>query len=140
MPALRRTGNTSTLLRRARCMLNPIRLCPFVADAIAQPPTGALAALPCLRKACNVKGKVLPTCRILSACAQVLCCEVEAVFATLVGSEELMGKLFSLLKRPKPLDCMLAGYFTRVITALLMRRHKELLAHIQVRGRVGRGT
>lgn len=63
---------------------------------------------------------------------QVLCCEVEAVFSTLLEDGALCGALFALLDQPRPLDCMLAGYFARVLVCLLMRRSRDLLRYLKV--------
>ena len=65
--------------------------------------------------------------------AQVLCCEVDAIFGTMLGDPAIMASLFSLLARLKPLDCMLAGYFSRVLTGLLLRRAREVLRYLQAR-------
>ena len=62
----------------------------------------------------------------------MLCCEVEAIYGTLVGDAEILGALFGLLGQPKPLDCMLAGYFSRVLTGLLLRRAREVLRYLKV--------
>lgn len=64
---------------------------------------------------------------------QVLCCEVDAVFSTLLEDGALCGALFALLDQPRPLDCMLAGYFARVLVCLLMRRSRDLLRYLKVR-------
>lgn len=64
---------------------------------------------------------------------QVLCCEVEAIFSTMLDDPTMTGALFALLEQPRPLDCMLAGYFARVLVCLLMRRSHQLLAYLQVR-------
>ncbi len=66
---------------------------------------------------------------------QVLCCEVDAVFRTVLEDAELCGSLFTLLDQPRPLDCMLAGYFARVLVCLLMRRSHDLLRYLKVRRR-----
>ena len=63
---------------------------------------------------------------------QVLCCEVDAIFSTLLEDADLCGSLFTLLDQPRPLDCMLAGYFARVLVCLLMRRSRDLLRYLKV--------
>ena len=68
-----------------------------------------------------------------SAHAQVLCCEVDPIFGTMLGDPANMASFFSLLGRLKPLDCMLAGYFSRVLTGLLLRRAREVLRYLQAR-------
>lgn len=47
------------------------------------------------------------------AACEVFCCEVEAITDALLGSEQHMAQLFSLLDSDPPLNCMHAGYFTR---------------------------
>jgi serine/threonine-protein phosphatase 6 regulatory subunit 3 len=63
---------------------------------------------------------------------QVLCCEIDAVFSVLLGDPRLLASLFSLLQQPQPLECLLAGYFARVLVCLLMRRAHDLLAYLMV--------
>lgn len=67
------------------------------------------------------------------AACEVFCCEVDAIFSTLVEDEQLMGQLFSLLESPRPLNCMLAGYFARVLHSLLLRKTAETMAYLQNR-------
>jgi hypothetical protein len=43
-----------------------------------------------------------------TAC-EILCCELDDVLAALIGDNELMSQLFSLLDRPAPLNSTLAG-------------------------------
>ena len=68
-----------------------------------------------------------------TAC-EVFCCEVEGIFNTLLESEELLGLLFSLLGGPRPLNCMLAGYFSRVMGSLLLRRTQDVMEYLQAGG------
>lgn len=65
-----------------------------------------------------------------TAC-EVFCCEVEAVFNTLLEDAELMNLLFSLLDAPAPLNCKTAGYFGRVVGNLLLRKTSETMQYIQ---------
>ncbi|KAJ9528525.1 hypothetical protein QJQ45_020496, partial [Haematococcus lacustris] len=63
---------------------------------------------------------------------EVLCCEVEAVFDTLLEDEELMQLLFSLLNQPaQSLSSKTAGYFGRVVGTLLLRKTNEMMQHLQ---------
>ncbi|WIA10355.1 hypothetical protein OEZ85_010547 [Tetradesmus obliquus] len=64
-----------------------------------------------------------------TAC-EVFCCEVEAVFNTLLEDEELLGLLFSLLEQEPPLSCKAAGYFGRVVGQLLLRKTNEMMQHL----------
>lgn len=64
---------------------------------------------------------------------QVFCCEVEAIYSTLLQNEELMLLFFSLLDAPQPLDCLAAGYFNRIISCILMKRVSEFMGFLEVR-------
>jgi serine/threonine-protein phosphatase 6 regulatory subunit 3 len=63
----------------------------------------------------------------------VFCCEVEAVFNTLLyeGEGELMSLLFSFLDSPAPLSSRTAGYFGRVVSNLLLRKTNEAMQYLQ---------
>ncbi|KAI8474021.1 MAG: SIT4 phosphatase-associated protein-domain-containing protein [Monoraphidium minutum] len=64
-----------------------------------------------------------------TAC-EVFCCEVEAVFNTLLEDEALLGLLFSLLDAEPPLSCKTAGYFGRVVGQLLLRKTNEMMQYL----------
>jgi hypothetical protein len=64
-----------------------------------------------------------------TAC-EVFCCEVEAVFNTLLEDEELLQLLFSLLDKDPPLSCKAAGYFGRVVGQLLLRKTNEMMQYL----------
>ncbi|KAF8069431.1 DHC1 [Scenedesmus sp. PABB004] len=64
-----------------------------------------------------------------TAC-EVFCCEVEAVFNTLLEDEALLALLFSLLDASPPLPCKAAGYFGRVVGQLLLRKTNEMMQHL----------
>jgi hypothetical protein len=51
---------------------------------------------------------------------------------TLCSNSNLLVQLFAIAESPQPADCLLAGYFARVVGSLLMRRGKELLAWLEV--------
>lgn len=44
-----------------------------------------------------------------------------------------------LLQAPRPLNCMLAGYFSRVMGSLLLRRTQDIMQYLQV-GLLGGGV
>lgn len=68
------------------------------------------------------------------AACEILACEVDAIFTTLVEDDELMALLFSLLDTPtNPLDAMLAGYFARVVHSLLTRKSSDTVAYLHRR-------
>ncbi|PNH08035.1 Serine/threonine-protein phosphatase 6 regulatory subunit 3-A [Tetrabaena socialis] len=62
---------------------------------------------------------------------EVFCCEVEAVFNTLLEDPDLMRLLFSLLDSEPPLSCKTAGYFGRVVSHLLLRKTNEMMQYFQ---------
>ncbi|GBF89982.1 hypothetical protein Rsub_02688 [Raphidocelis subcapitata] len=64
-----------------------------------------------------------------TAC-EVFCCEVEAVFNTLLEDEALLDLLFSLLDAEPPLSCKTAGYFGRVVGQLLLRKTNEMMQYL----------
>ena len=64
------------------------------------------------------------------AACEVLCCEVDAIFTTLLDDESLLARLFSLLDAPPPLDGKAAGYFARVVGALLLRKPNEMVQYL----------
>lgn len=65
-----------------------------------------------------------------TAC-EVFCCEVEAIFNTLLQHPPLMQLLFSLLDSPPPLSAKPAGYFGRVVQHLLLRKTNETMSYLQ---------
>ncbi|KAL4423891.1 hypothetical protein ABPG75_001192 [Micractinium tetrahymenae] len=65
-----------------------------------------------------------------TAC-EIFCCEVEGIFNTLLENEDVLAQLFSLLQAPRPLNCMLAGYFSRVMGSLLLRRTQDIMQYLQ---------
>ena len=64
------------------------------------------------------------------AACEVFCCEVETLFNTLLGSEHLMGKLFSIVQTQQLPDITLSGYFARVVKVLLVKRNQEMLDYL----------
>lgn len=65
-----------------------------------------------------------------TAC-EVFCCEVEALYNTLLEDADLMRLLFSLLDAEPPLACKTAGYFGRVVGQLLLRKTNEMMQYCQ---------
>ena len=68
------------------------------------------------------------------AACEVLCCELEAVYNTLLEETGTMRLLFSLLDAPAPLASKVAGYFGRVVGSLLLRKGSEMLEYFQREG------
>lgn len=65
-----------------------------------------------------------------TAC-EIFCCEVESIFNTLLEEDDLLAMLFSIVERDDPPNAMLAGYFSRVMGALLLRRTADVSAYLQ---------
>jgi serine/threonine-protein phosphatase 6 regulatory subunit 3 len=61
---------------------------------------------------------------------EVFCCEVEAIFNTLLEDEALLDLLFSLLDTEPPLSYKTAGYFGRVVGQLLLRKTNEMMQYL----------
>ena len=58
---------------------------------------------------------------------EVFCCEVDALIDAVLESDRHLQHLCSLLDAEPPLNCVLAGYFARIFTALLMKRPQVTL-------------
>ncbi|KAK9810040.1 hypothetical protein WJX72_003859 [[Myrmecia] bisecta] len=65
------------------------------------------------------------------AACEVFCCEVDALFSTLLEDGDLMKQLLSLLDAPGPMDCVQAGYFARVITCVQVKRTQDMMRYLQ---------
>lgn len=65
------------------------------------------------------------------AACEVFCCEVDAIFNTLFGNDNLMAKLFSIVNSEKLPDITLAGYFARVVKVLLVKRNQDMMEYLQ---------
>lgn len=65
------------------------------------------------------------------AACEVLCCEVDAITATLLDTPGLLATLFSVLDAPPPLECVRAGYFARLAARLLARRTEGVMAFLR---------
>ena len=65
------------------------------------------------------------------AACEVLCCEVDAITATLLDTPGLLATLFAVLDAPPPLECVRAGYFARLAARLLARRTEAVMAFLR---------
>jgi serine/threonine-protein phosphatase 6 regulatory subunit 3 len=66
-----------------------------------------------------------------TAC-EIFCCEVEGIYNTLLENEDVLGLFFIILnKKRRPLNTILAGYFSRVMGALLARRSSDVVLYLQ---------
>ncbi|CAA0823755.1 SIT4 phosphatase-associated family protein [Striga hermonthica] len=63
---------------------------------------------------------------------EIFTCEVDIILKALVEDEELMDLLFSFLVSERPHSTQLAGYFSKVVVCLLLRKTTPLMNYIQV--------
>ncbi|KAJ0980742.1 hypothetical protein J5N97_008997 [Dioscorea zingiberensis] len=62
---------------------------------------------------------------------EIFTCEVDIILKSLVEDEELMNLLFSFLKPDHPHSTLLAGYFSKVVICLMLRKTAHLMNYIQ---------
>ncbi|CAA2980174.1 serine threonine- phosphatase 6 regulatory subunit 3-like [Olea europaea subsp. europaea] len=62
---------------------------------------------------------------------EIFTCEVDIILKALVEDEELMNLLFSFLDPERPHSTQLAGYFSKVVVCLLLRKTTTLMNYIQ---------
>ncbi|KAL8192249.1 hypothetical protein R6Q57_027916 [Mikania cordata] len=62
---------------------------------------------------------------------EIFTCEVDIILKALVEDEELMNKLFSFLEPEHPHSTLLAGYFSKVVVCLLLRKTVPLMNYIR---------
>ncbi|XP_024985478.1 serine/threonine-protein phosphatase 6 regulatory subunit 3-like isoform X2 [Cynara cardunculus var. scolymus] len=62
---------------------------------------------------------------------EIFTCEIDVIFKTLVEEEELMDLLFSFLEPTRPHSALLAGYFSKVVICLMLRKTVPLMNYVQ---------
>ncbi|KAK1281141.1 hypothetical protein QJS04_geneDACA017730 [Acorus gramineus] len=62
---------------------------------------------------------------------EIFTCEVDIILKTLVEDEELMELLFSFLKPDHSHGTLLAGYFSKVVICLMLRKTVPLVNYVQ---------
>ncbi|KAH9747787.1 SIT4 phosphatase-associated family protein [Citrus sinensis] len=62
---------------------------------------------------------------------EIFTCEVDIILKTLVEDEELMNLLFSFLEPKDSHSTLLAGYFSKVVICLLLRKTVPLMHYIK---------
>ncbi|KAH7654362.1 serine/threonine-protein phosphatase 6 regulatory subunit 3 protein [Dioscorea alata] len=62
---------------------------------------------------------------------ELFTCEVDIILRTLVEDEELMNLLFSFLKADHSHSTLLAGYFSKVVICLMLRKTVPLMNYVQ---------
>ncbi|KAF5822800.1 putative SIT4 phosphatase-associated protein family [Helianthus annuus] len=63
---------------------------------------------------------------------EIFTCEIDVIFKTLVEEEELMNLLFSFLEPNRSHSALLAGYFSKVVICLMLRKTVPLMNYVQV--------
>ncbi|XP_010253686.1 PREDICTED: serine/threonine-protein phosphatase 6 regulatory subunit 3 isoform X2 [Nelumbo nucifera] len=63
---------------------------------------------------------------------EIFTCEIDVILKTLVEEEELMDLLFSFLEPNRPHSTLLAGYFSKVVVCLMLRKTVPLMNYVQV--------
>uniref|UniRef100_A0A1D1Y0D9 Serine/threonine-protein phosphatase 6 regulatory subunit 3 n=1 Tax=Anthurium amnicola TaxID=1678845 RepID=A0A1D1Y0D9_9ARAE len=62
---------------------------------------------------------------------EIFTCEVDIILRALVEDEELMNLLFSFLKPDHSHSTLLAGYFSKVVICLMLRKTVPLMNYVQ---------
>ncbi|XP_074558374.1 uncharacterized protein LOC141814331 isoform X2 [Curcuma longa] len=62
---------------------------------------------------------------------ELFTCEVDILLRALVEDEELMDTLFSFVKPDHPHSTLLAGYFSKVVICLMMRKAGQFFSYMQ---------
>ncbi|KAK9153471.1 hypothetical protein Sjap_000951 [Stephania japonica] len=62
---------------------------------------------------------------------EIFTCEIDVILKTLVEEEELMDLLFSFLEPNHPHCPLLAGYFSKVVVCLMLRKTVPLMNYVQ---------
>ncbi|KAL8115512.1 uncharacterized protein LOC141668383 [Apium graveolens] len=62
---------------------------------------------------------------------EIFTCEIDVILKTLVEEEELMELLFSFLDPTRSHTALLAGYFSKVVICLMMRKTIPLMNYVQ---------
>ncbi|KAJ9555612.1 hypothetical protein OSB04_010226 [Centaurea solstitialis] len=62
---------------------------------------------------------------------EIFTCEIDVIFKTLVEEGELMDLLFSFLEPSHPHSALLAGYFSKVVICLMLRKTVPLMNYVQ---------
>ncbi|GMI81854.1 hypothetical protein like AT1G07990 [Hibiscus trionum] len=63
---------------------------------------------------------------------EIFTCEIDVILRTLVEDEELMNLLFSFLEPNRSHSSTLAGYFSKVVVCLMLRKTVPLMNYVQV--------
>ncbi|KAG4385844.1 hypothetical protein GLYMA_12G174000v4 [Glycine max] len=69
---------------------------------------------------------------------EIFTCEIDVILKTLVDDEELMNLLFSFLEPNRSHSTLLAGYFSKVVVCLMIRKTVPLMKYVQAHQNVFR--
>ncbi|XP_027191343.1 uncharacterized protein [Cicer arietinum] len=69
---------------------------------------------------------------------EIFTCEIDVILKTLVDEEELMNLLFSFLEPDRSHSTLLAGYFSKVVVCLMIRKTGPLISYVQAHQHVFR--
>ncbi|XP_057454969.1 uncharacterized protein LOC130746374 isoform X2 [Lotus japonicus] len=69
---------------------------------------------------------------------EIFTCEIDVILKTLVDEEELMNLLFSYLEPDRSHSALLAGYFSKVVVCLMIRKTVPLMNYVQAHQNVFR--
>ncbi|PIA37367.1 hypothetical protein AQUCO_03000157v1 [Aquilegia coerulea] len=62
---------------------------------------------------------------------EIFTCEIDVILKTLVEEDELLNLLFSFLEPKHSHSTMLAGYFSKVVVCLMLRKTTQLMNYVQ---------
>ncbi|CAN6890760.1 unnamed protein product [Brassica oleracea] len=62
---------------------------------------------------------------------EIFTCEIDVILKTLVEEDELMDLLFSFLEPNRPHSALLAGYFSKVVICLMVRKTAALMNYVK---------
>ncbi|KAJ4915156.1 SIT4 phosphatase-associated family protein [Raphanus sativus] len=62
---------------------------------------------------------------------EIFTCEIDVILKTLVEDQELMDLLFSFLEPNRPHTALLAGYFSKVVICLMVRKTAALMNYVK---------
>ncbi|KAL3629554.1 hypothetical protein CASFOL_026776 [Castilleja foliolosa] len=62
---------------------------------------------------------------------EIFTCEIDVILKTLVDGEELMNLLFSFLEPSRRHSALLAGYFSKVVVCLIIRKAIPLMNYVK---------
>lgn len=62
---------------------------------------------------------------------EIFTCEIDVILKTLVEEEELMNMLFSFLDPNRPHSALQAGYFSKLVICLMVRKTVSLMNYVQ---------